>query len=100
MYHAQFRCAVSLYRHPRGRCCIHPADPLPPVFAVPTQERDALIALYNATDGPNWRNSDGWLSEPGTECSWYGVICSNDRVTGLGLSENQLIGSMPPKLGQ
>ena len=34
-------------------------------------EREALIALYNSTNGPNWGHeyNGGWLGEAGTECS-------------------------------
>ena len=28
---------------------------------IPTAERDALIALYNSTDGANWSNNSNWL---------------------------------------
>ena len=42
---------------------------------VPQIERDALIALYNSTDGANWTDNTGWLGEAGTECSWFGVRC-------------------------
>ena len=28
---------------------------------VPQIERDALIALYNSTDGANWTDNTGWL---------------------------------------
>ena len=69
-------------------------------FAVPTQEREALVALYNATNGPNWTNNSGWLGSVGTECNWHGVSCSNGRVTELDLSSNRLSGSLPPELGQ
>ena len=27
---------------------------------VPQQERDALVEIYNATDGDNWNVNDGW----------------------------------------
>ncbi len=63
-------------------------------------ERDILIALYNATDGSNWTNNSGWLGAEGTECNWYGVNCSNGRVTRLSLGINQLSGAIPPELGQ
>ena len=29
---------------------------------TPETDRQALIALYNATDGEDWRNSDNWLT--------------------------------------
>ena len=37
---------------------------------MPPAERDALIALYNSTDGANWWDNTGWLGAPGTECDW------------------------------
>ncbi len=62
-------------------------------------DREALIALYNATDGPNWTNSDNWLSdEPLGE--WYGVETDAGRVVALVLSENGLTGGLPAELGQ
>ena len=62
-------------------------------------DRAALIALYNATDGPNWTNNDNWLSdEPLGE--WYGVETDTVRVIGLVLSENGLNGEIPAELGQ
>ena len=67
--------------------------------ALLEMEREALVALYNATDGPNWANSDGWLSDApiGT---WYGVSPdSNGRVTRLLLGENRLSGEIPSELG-
>ena len=42
---------------------------------IPQIERDALIALYNSTDGANWTDNTGWLGEAGTECSWFGIRC-------------------------
>ena len=67
--------------------------------AIPTIEREALIAFYNSTDGDNWRFNTGWNSALGTECTWYGVTCSGDHVTRLYLSYNQLIGNIPADLG-
>ena len=62
-------------------------------------DRAALIALYNATDGPNWVSKTNWLSdEPLGE--WYGVTTDGGgRVTRLDLNTNQLIGEIPPELG-
>ena len=51
-------------------------------------DRDALVALYNATDGPNWRIRTNWLSDAPLG-SWYGVITdSKGRVTSLDLWSN------------
>ena len=58
-------------------------------FPVP---RDALVALYNATDGPNWTNNNDIST-------WYGVSVSNGLVTGLVLAGNQLSGEIPKELG-
>ena len=62
-------------------------------------DRDALVALYNATGGANWTNSDNWLSdEPLSQ--WEGVVADgNGRVTRLWLNGNQLSGPIPPELG-
>ncbi|NDY94376.1 DUF11 domain-containing protein, partial [Wenzhouxiangella sp. C33] len=73
-----------------------------PLNAAPVGagERDALIALYNATDGDNWANNTGWLGAEGTECSWFGVTCANGSVTGISLNANGLAGVIPAELSQ
>ena len=55
-------------------------------------DREALVALYNATDGPNWVNNTNWLSdEPLRE--WHGVqIGESGRVVDVFLYANNLIG--------
>ena len=63
------------------------------------QQREALVALYDATDGSNWTNNSGWLDSLGTECSWYGVTCVDNSVTVLNLHNNQLSGSIPIEIG-
>ena len=62
-------------------------------------DRDALVALYNATNGANWTNNTNWLSNrPLNE--WHGISTdSNGRVTHLDLHGNGLSGVMPPELG-
>ena len=72
---------------------------LPPTDAnsTTTAEREALIALYNSTNGPDWINNSGWLGEEGTECSWFGVWCF---VNALELSNNGLKGSIPQQIGE
>ena len=62
--------------------------------------RAALVALYEATDGPNWKRSDNWLTQTLVR-EWYGVQV--DRETGavdiLDLADNNLTGSIPAELG-
>jgi hypothetical protein len=67
---------------------------------VSVQERQALIALFEATGGTHWKNRGGWLGHPGTECTWEGVGCQPSThepttVTGPRLSENNLQGTIP-----
>ncbi len=58
----------------------------------------ALVAIYNATDGPNWNNNDNWLTGPLD--SWYGITLSfDDRVQYIGLNGNNLTGTLPPEIG-
>lgn len=71
-----------------------------PSERVSVEERQALIAIYEATGGDHWKNHTGWMGAPGTECNWYGVECGSDEnghlvVTSLVLSENDLKGSIP-----
>ena len=60
--------------------------------------RSALVALYNATDGSNWKNNTNWLSNSPL-ANWYGVTVSNWEVTELDLSGNKLSGTIPSELG-
>ncbi len=60
----------------------------------PVQDSLALVALYNATDGPNWTNS--WdLSQP--VATWNGVVfdAAGDCITALLLDNNNLNGTLP-----
>ena len=67
--------------------------------APPGPDRAALVAIYNATNGPNWVNRANWLSDDPLG-EWYGVTTDGGgRVTRLNLDNNQLIGGIPPELG-
>ena len=63
-------------------------------------EKEALVALYNATDGANWSDNSNWLSaEPLGD--WYGVTTdASGLVTGLSLASNGLSGSIPERAGR
>ena len=62
-------------------------------------DREALVALYNATGGENWENSDNWLSDAPLG-KWRGVTTNDDgRVTKLLFIGNNMGGEIPAELG-
>jgi Leucine-rich repeat (LRR) protein len=67
------------------------------VTQIPQSECEALVALYDSTDGDNWLVNSGWL-ETNTPCSWYRVTCISGYVTEVRLWDNQLSGMIPPEL--
>ena len=83
--------------------CLH-GRPIPGYTPAPKPSpspeiRDALVALYNATNGPGWTNNENWLSEAPLD-QWAGVFTDCDgTLTHLVLTQNQLTGPIPPELG-
>jgi Leucine-rich repeat (LRR) protein len=76
--------------------------------AIPAEERTALIALYNSTNGDGWADKTGWKTSPlhtdgfgmpGTEGSWYGVTVTGGHVTKILMRCNKLTGEIPSELG-
>ena len=64
-------------------------------------DRAALIALYNATDGPNWDNNTYWNTNSPLD-DWFGIDTDPDgvgRVTSLKRKNNGLRGRLPAALG-
>ena len=78
-----------------------PPAPPPPPAPRPTRslDREALVALYNATGGADWEWQNAWLS--GLHVShWAGVETDGENhVTSLILPHNNLVGPLPPELG-
>ena len=74
--------------------------PVPTPTLLPTiTNRAALVALYNSTDGTNWRLNTNWLTDAHIS-QWAGVITdANGHVKSLDLSSNQLSGKIPWELG-
>ena len=69
-------------------------------------DREALVALYNATNGENWNGIDNWLSDAPLG-EWDGVYTNNDgrvkwldlsNLEWLGLNSNELSGEIPAEL--
>ena len=104
-----YRCATAISRL-STRTHILPLSILLGVLlfgAAPTatatsddgNDREALVALYNATDGPNWTDNTNWLSDEPLG-NWYGVYTdASGRVTRLLLDFNRLSGALPSELG-
>ena len=75
------------------------ATPEAALATAPSPDRDALVALYHATDGPNWKRNSNWLSE--APLGLWNLVHTNPRgrVTVLALLENQVRGQIPAQLG-
>jgi Leucine-rich repeat (LRR) protein len=68
------------------------------VSEIPQQECEALVSLYNSTNGANWSNNTGWLATD-TPCSWFGLQCNLGHITVLSLGQNSLNGNIPSEIG-
>lgn len=68
------------------------------VSQIPPAECEALVSLYDSTNGPHWLTNTNWLQNT-TPCTWYGVTCNAGHVAGLSLGRNRLDGEIPPELG-
>ena len=79
-------------------------------ITVQNPDRAALLALYNATDGPHWVDNKNWLTDAPLG-EWYGVDTDvSGRVVRLDLGgrwdedsrqwiRHGLTGPIPPQLG-
>jgi len=65
---------------------------------VSTEEYNALLAIYNATDGDNWTTNTNWNSEEPVG-NWFGVTVEDNHVSTLLLNYNNLNGSLPIEIG-
>ena len=66
----------------------------------PHPDVDALVAIYNATGGAEWRERGNWLSHSPIE-TWYGIVTDDqNRVTEINLFGIGLNGSIPPEIGE
>jgi Leucine-rich repeat (LRR) protein len=55
----------------------------------------ALSALYQSTGGNAWTNRTNWNVTPLRSGNWFGVTVASNRVTGVNLSNNNLVGRVP-----
>lgn len=66
------------------------------------QQKQALVDLYNSTNGSHWTHNDNWLSGDPCKNHWYGITCvahSSSGVFGaiaaIELPNNNLSGTIP-----
>ena len=62
-------------------------------------DREALLALFAVTGGPNWSSSHNWATDAPLG-DWYGITTDEaGRVVELDLQGNNLAGPIPPEVG-
>ncbi len=69
--------------------------------AIPINERNALVGLYNSTNGASWNDNTNWLTNDPCDNNWSGIVCNEtgETVTKVVLVSNNLDGTMIPELG-
>ncbi len=68
------------------------------VTVMQSADRTALVALYNATDGPNWVDNTNWLTDASLG-EWRGVSTNAaGQVVRLHLRDHGLLGELPGEL--
>ena len=83
----EFRAAYKRLHGPM----IELAPPVP-------ERREALVAIYDAAEGPVWEYRENWLSDMPLG-SWHGVTADGvGRIIGLDLGGNESAVPIPPAL--
>lgn len=78
-----------------------------PIRAVTTAEHQALLSLYQSTNGNSWTHHANWGGAQGSECDpdpakqWFGVTCDlgTGHITIVLLPGNNLTGTLPNLAG-
>ncbi len=95
----RLRRTFALLLRPVGIALVAVALPAASGTAYAQTDRAALVALYNATDGANWKTNTNWNSSAPLR-EWHGVFTdAAGRVDSLALGTNLLSGSIPAELG-
>lgn len=93
---AAFAAAIAAPAQGQGRGSTPPSN-------EEARQRAVLLELFDATDGPHWKNRTHWGSERPV-CEWYGVGCgalgyaNGEPISHLRLAANGLRGSLPASL--
>lgn len=95
---ARFAAALLLLAIPLVAGLIIPHTSAAQTQPDDANDRRALEAFYDATDGPNWADDANWLSTAPL-AEWRGVSAEGGRVSYISLPNNGLSGQIPPELG-
>jgi transcriptional regulator with XRE-family HTH domain len=63
---------------------------------VDVEDSLALVVLYDSTNGPSWTHHNNWLTGPVKD--WYGIGLTDEKVSTISLSNNNLNGIIPISL--
>jgi Leucine-rich repeat (LRR) protein len=73
------------------------------IIDIPDVEYQALLAMYNATNGASWITNSGWNTDS-SPCSWFGITCVGEtdlkNVAEINLASNNLVGTIPDSFKQ
>lgn len=67
------------------------------VSEIPHTECDALIAIYNSTNGDGWSDNTNWMVN-NTPSDWSGITIADGHVTEIVLENNFLVGVIPSEV--
>ncbi len=66
--------------------------------SISSNDKNALIDLYNATSGDYWINNTNWNTSAPVH-DWYGIKVRGTRVVELNLTGNHLLNNIPSSIG-
>jgi hypothetical protein len=58
----------------------------------------ALTALALSTNHAKWNQSDNWMTNGTSVCTWFGIKCKKGRVTSIDMTDNGMQGELPVEL--
>ena len=64
------------------------------------KDREAMAALYNATNGQHWINNTRWMKGDPCIDEWHGLYCIGGRVLQINMTFNNMSGTLPAELAQ
>ncbi len=71
--------------------------------APPSKEKKALLELFKATGGKSWDKGGSTWNPTTNACTWSGIHCrvidGKERVVEIDLGKNNLVGKIPPQIG-